>query len=65
MTINAAGDVTPDDIYVEADSVGHFKLFLSSKIEPDAPRPIIFTLEDIDAGNKDSYETMFVSRRKK
>ncbi len=63
LTVNAAKHITTDNIDVDADSVGHFKVFVESDIEPQDPMTIIFKLKDKDAGYQTMSETMFISQK--
>ena len=63
IKLNTAGDVAPDNIYVEADSVGHYKVFVESEIEPQEPFDIEFYLTDNKTGQKVEHETMFITKR--
>ena len=63
VKISTAGDITSDKIYVEADSVGQYKIFVESKIQPQAPFDIEFYLTDNQTGQKVGHETMFITQR--
>ncbi len=65
VKVNGAGDVTEDHIYVPADTVGHYKVFVESQILPQPPKDIYFKLTDKDTQNTVTYETMFISERPK
>lgn len=61
IEVKAAGDVSADNLYVPADSVGTYHVFVSADVEPDRPRDVTFTLQG--DGVKDEYETVFITRR--
>lgn len=63
IKVNAAGNVSTDQIYVEADSVGQYKVFVESKIKPQEPFDIEFYLIDNETGQKVEHETMFITQR--
>ena len=63
ISIKAAGDITQDDIYVEAGTVGHFKTFVSTTVIDKRPREIRFILEDHGSHAHDIYKTMFISQK--
>lgn len=63
IKLNAAGEVTTDNIYVEADSVGHYKVFVESGIQPQQPFDIDFYIIDNQTGQKVKHETMFITQR--
>jgi len=63
LNIKGAGDIRPDNIFVAADSVGHYRFNLSSKIKPHDQRDIIFTLINDVTGNFDTYDSVFISKR--
>jgi cytochrome c oxidase accessory protein FixG len=63
IEVKAAGNADVDHIYVPADSVGTYRVFVSSAAQPDEPRDIVFKLRDGEI--QDEYESVFVSRREK
>lgn len=63
IVINTAGHMDTDNIYVAADSVGQYRIFVESATEPQKPKEIIFKLVDIKDRTEVSYETMFISER--
>lgn len=63
VQIQAAGDVTLDKIPVFADSVGHYRLYLTADKQTEARRVITFKISDNNDQNlKDEIETIFVSK---
>ncbi len=64
LQVKAAGDVSPDHLFVHADSVGTFHVFVSADVTPAEPRPVYFRVEDKDSDRHDDYESVFVTRRK-
>jgi cytochrome c oxidase accessory protein FixG len=64
MDVSAAGNVTAQNLYVPADSVGSYHVNLSADVEPDAPRDIVFKLEDHNQTVSDSYDAKFITKRK-
>lgn len=56
-------EISMSDIPVFADSVGHFRFFLTAKKQHDARIPITFTLTDVETGQTDHVESVFVSAR--
>ena len=63
IDVKAAGDTNADNLYVPADAVGTYHIYVSSDIEPSAPRDIVFTLEDNEVSA--NYESIFITRREK
>lgn len=63
IDVKAAGDVDTSNLYVPADSVGTYHIYVSAESSPAAPRDIIFTLEDGEIS--DRYESVFITRREK
>lgn len=63
IRLNAAGDIQSNEIYVEADSVGQYKVFVESKIEPQDPLDISFYLKDNETGKQVKHDTMFITKR--
>lgn len=61
IQVKAAGNVGASNLYVPADSVGTYHIFVSSNVKPSAPRDIVFTLRDDDV--EDIYDAVFISGR--
>ena len=61
IDVKAAGDVGANNLYVPADSVGTYHVFVRTEIEPGVPRDVSFTLADDEV--EDRYETIFISRK--
>lgn len=65
IEVKAAGDVDADHLYVPADSVGTYHIFVKADVQPDKPRDITFTLTAQDEEINDSYQSIFITRREK
>jgi cytochrome c oxidase accessory protein FixG len=63
IDVKAAGDIDANHLYVPADAVGTYHLYVVSDVEPDKPKDIVFTLTDGDV--IDTYESVFITRREK
>lgn len=63
VTVRAAGDVTSDALFVPADNVGHYHIFVSSALKPQDPVDIRFVLTDANDTAHDTYDSVFVTRR--
>ena len=63
VDVKGAGDLTPDSLYVQADSVGEFHIFVSAPVKPGEARPVVFTLTDNATEKQDVYESVFISER--
>jgi cytochrome c oxidase accessory protein FixG len=63
IDVKAAGDVDADNLYVPADAVGTYHIYVSADVSPAEPRDIVFTLRDGEMS--DAYESVFITRRKK
>lgn len=63
IDVKAAGDIGADNLYVPADSVGSYHVFVSTTSEPGKPRDVVFTLKDDTV--EDTYETVFISRKER
>lgn len=61
ITVKAAGDIGPNNLYVPADSVGTYHVFVSANTSPDKPRDITFTLADGEI--RDDYESIFITQK--
>jgi polyferredoxin len=63
IDVKAAGNANSGDLYVPADSVGTYHIFVRADVTPDAPRDIMFALFDDDV--RDEYEAVFITRARK
>jgi cytochrome c oxidase accessory protein FixG len=63
IEIKSAGDLPADDLYVEAENVGDYHVFVRAPLEPAAPRPITFKLVDHDGGVYDTFESVFITEK--
>jgi len=61
LRIQGVGDVTPDALPVYADSVGHFRLFVTAPKPKDKRAEIEFLLEPVGGGDSPVYDSIFVS----
>lgn len=61
IDVKAAGEIHANNLYVPADSVGSYHVFVSADVQPDKPRHMTFTLSDDEV--KDAYKAIFISRR--
>ena len=61
LDVKAAGDIGANNLYVPADSVGTYHVFVSADVQPDKPRDIVFSLKDGEMS--DDYDTVFITRR--
>ena len=63
IEVKAAGDADKDKLYVPADSVGSYHVYVSADVAPDRPRDITFKIKD-DAGTmSDEYQSVFITRK--
>ena len=65
IDVKAAGDITKDNLYVAANSVGTFHVNIRSEIEPSEKRDIQFVLTDNKTEISDSYDSVFISKRER
>ena len=63
IDVKAAGDVDQNNLYVPADSVGTYHIYISADLEPEAPRDVIFTLQSGEIS--DTYKSVFITRKEK
>lgn len=63
ISIQSAKSTEAGNIYVEADHVGKYKVFVQAPLKPQEPVPVTFSLVDHKDGSRDTYETMFITRR--
>ncbi len=65
ISVKAAGDITFDNIYVPADSVGSYHIYVSADVEAAAPRDIVFVLVSKSGDISDNYKSVFITQRGK
>jgi len=63
IDVKAAGSNDEHSLFVPANSVGAYHLYVSSTDKPAPPRDITFILRDGDIS--DTYESVFISQRKR
>jgi len=63
VNVKAAGDVFAHSLYVPADSVGSYRVFVSALAKHGTPRNIQFVLRDGDI--EDNYESVFITRKER
>ncbi|MEZ5690884.1 MAG: cytochrome c oxidase accessory protein CcoG [Rickettsiales bacterium] len=61
--LQGAGKIDPNDLPVFADSVGHFRLFITAPAQEQERIDIEFTLEELDSKITDNLESVFVSAK--
>lgn len=68
LRVQSTGDLDPGALPVFADSIGHFRVFVTAPKQADARENITFTAIEVgaldDDGVKTSYESTFVSDKK-
>jgi cytochrome c oxidase accessory protein FixG len=62
LQMQGAGQIDPENLPVFADSVGHFRLFVSAQEQTSARQPVIFTLEQKNKKITEEVESVFISR---
>lgn len=65
IDIKGAGEITADNLYVAADSVGHYHVFVEAPASDVAQQDIKFMLEDKKSGRNDICKSVFVRKRSK
>ncbi len=63
LSIKSAGDVSPHNISVDADSVGQYHVMVHAPISPQAPKDIRFKITDLENGNTAEKDTIFITKR--
>ncbi|MCI5050220.1 MAG: cytochrome c oxidase accessory protein CcoG [Rickettsiales bacterium] len=63
MKMQGAGVIEADHLPVFADSVGHFRLFVTADKQPQSRHKVIFTLEELETNRTDQLESVFVSTK--
>jgi len=65
IDVKAAGEASYKNIYVPANSVGTYHVFVSSNTEPSSPIDITVSLQDNEKSITAEYETVFITRSEK
>lgn len=63
LKLNGAGNVEADHIFVEADSVGQYKLFVEKKPASQPSIDFKFAVIDNETGKTVKHETIFIFKR--
>lgn len=63
VQMQGAGDLNIDSLLVFADSVGHFRLFLSAPKQAERREEITFHLHEIATEKETEVESVFISRK--
>ncbi len=61
LSVQSNTVITPEELGVFADSVGHFRVFVSAWRPLDQRRKIILRVTDLESGISDTKKTIFVS----
>ena len=62
LTVKGAGDVSPDNLPVQADEVGHYHVFVAAPVQSENQSDVVFILTDQDSGTQDRHNSVFISR---
>lgn len=65
IDVKSAGQTDAANLFVPADNVGSFHIFVKAYVEPAEPRDIVFTLKENDKGLEATYESVFVTKKPK
>ncbi len=63
IDVGGAGEMSAEKIFVPANSVGQFRIFVHAPLSPQDPKEIRFNVRDLDSGYETQHETMFISER--
>ncbi len=63
IEVKSAGDVNADNLYVAADSVGTYHIFISADVSPSNSRDIMFNLVDSTEKFSSDYKSIFISKK--
>lgn len=61
IRVQAGEDMNPENLTVYADSVGHFRVFLSAEKQKSARQEMTFTITDNESKVSETVSTIFVS----
>lgn len=57
------GGMTPDNLFVAADAVGNFRIFVIAPAQDSAQSDFNFAIKDINGEAHDDYESVFISQK--
>ena len=59
--VQGAGQLDSGDLTVDADTVGHFRVFVTAPAQQQSPFPVTFSITDLDTGRTDKTGDTFIS----
>ncbi len=65
IDVKGAGKMNENKLYVPADSVGSYHIYVSANVKPSKRRDITFTLVDETGKLSSSYDSVFVTQKGK
>lgn len=63
IEVKSAGDSAASDLFVEAEHVGDFHVFVHASLEAAPPKAVIFKLVDHDGGVYDTFKSVFITQK--
>jgi cytochrome c oxidase accessory protein FixG len=63
IQMQGAGKINPSNLRVFADSIGHFRLFVTANKQDEKRHPLTFRIEDNATQELDEVESVFVSKK--
>lgn len=63
MSIRSAGSISPEALWVEANAIANYHLYISADMKPSDPLPILFKLTNQADKTVTLYESVFISRK--
>lgn len=63
IDVKGAGETANDHLYVAAGAVGSYHMFVKANVETAPPRPIEFTLMDLQNGTQATYKSVFITQK--
>jgi len=63
IQVRAAGDAHKDKLFVPADSISAFHVYVSSDVEPASSRDITFHLINDNESVSDDYQSVFITKK--
>ncbi len=63
IVAQGAGEIDIENLPVFADSVGHFRLFVTAEKQTEARSEITFTIENMTTGERNETDSIFVSAK--
>lgn len=61
LSARGAGEISPNRLFVPADKVGHFHIFVTAPKQDEKRADLTFTITNSETWEEDRYESVFIS----